>query len=290
MNEEKNETEAQEEVKKVATSRRTTLDDLGLQFPVHNDKFDEQTFSFLEWDMDVEEKLSDLQSKHGSNVGIFVRHMMDLLLDTIYGKDYQSLSKEEKTIVLSQLHFPDMMYMYMSLRVEEMGEDLLFENITCPNHHCRKLIPEFVADLRTLEVVCKDKEHNKTFDYELKRPIIMEGRKEPITGLRLEITKWASLENVPSEKAGNEGFIKKSMFNSSIQSALTNGEVVEGFVDLKTLVRKIKKADQNKLGNAITDNNGGIDMIVGGECPHCKAEFVKPIEWGYDSFFGSSSQ
>lgn len=287
---ESQEVESKEESKKPEISKKVKQDDLGLTFPIHNDKFKDQTFSFLDWDMDMEETLSDLQNEHSHNVGLFVRHMMNVLLDTVHGKDYQTLNNEEKVMMLSQMDFPNMMYMYVALRVEEMGEDLLFENITCPNQSCKKLIERFVADLRTLDIICKDEKHPKTIKYELKRPIKLENVKDVITGLELGITKWDSMEKIPSDKAGNEGFIKKTMYQSSIVTPLTNGEPTEGFVDMKTLVRKIKKKDQAKLGNALAENNGGVEMIVSGECPHCKAEFVKPIEWGYDSFFGSSSQ
>jgi len=261
-----------------------TLGQLGLTLPIFSGSTD-RSFSFKEWDMETEEKLSDLQSK-SKNVGEFVRQMMNLLLDEFQGKAWENYSEEEKIITLSQLHFPNMMYLYIALRVEELGHELSFDAITCPS--CKKIIKDFIADLRTLDVICKDSEDELVKEYDLKKPIVLENGKT-VTGLKIGVTKWGALESVPAEKAGNGATVKKALFESSIQGALDNGKPFEGFVDLKTLVKKIKKVDIEKIGSLITKNNGGPDMTVGGKCPHCNAEFVKPIDWGYELFFDSSS-
>jgi copper chaperone CopZ len=273
----------------VEKSRRTNLGTLGARLPIF-DGCETPTFSFKEWDMDIEETLSDLQEQ-SANVGTFVRSMMDLLLDEFKGKDYQSLSKEEKLITLSQLHFPNMMYMYMVLRVEELGHELHFDSVQCP--HCKKKIENFVADLRGLDVECKDKEHEQTVKYELKKPITMPGINgapaKVVTGLLLSVSKWDALESVPTEKAANAGYVKKAIFNSAITGCTNNGELVEGYVDLKSLVKKIKKFDIERIGKEIVNNNAGPDMKISGNCQFCKKDFETQINWGYESFFDSSS-
>jgi hypothetical protein len=269
--------------------RSVTLGELGLELPIY-DGSDNLTFSFREWDMDIEEELSDLQDD-SKNVGQFVRSMMDLLLDEFKGKDYQSLPKEEKVMALSQLHFPNMMYMYMALRVEELGHELHFDTVKCP--HCKKDNPNFIADMRGLDVICKGKDHEHNVHYDLKRPIILPNPNNDssitVTGLNLGISKWDSLESVPSEKAQNRGVIKKAIFNSAIQGATNNGEPIESFIDVKTLVRKINKFDIERIGKKVMDNNGGPDMKLSGTCKHCREEFETQINWGYESFFDSSS-
>lgn len=279
----------QEENQEEKNKRKTTLGELGLTFPIY-DGSENLSFSFKEWDMDIEEKLSDLQ-EDSSNVGKFVRSMMDLLLDEFKGKDYQEMSKEEKIIALSQLHFPNMMYMYMALRVEELGHELNFENIQCP--HCSKQIKHYVADLRTLDVFCKDEDHEQVVSYELKKPITMEdpngGKAKIITGLEISISKWDSLENVPQEKAANSGFVKKAIFNSAISGCTNNEKPVEGFIEMKALIRKIKKVDIERIGKKIVENNAGPDMKVALNCKYCRKDFEKQVSWEYESFFDSSS-
>lgn len=262
----------------------TTLGELGPRLPIVENPEMDTEFSFKEWDMEMEETLSDLQSR-SKNVGEFVRQMMDLLLDRYEGKDWSSYSQEEKLTKLSSMYFPNMMYVYMFLRVEELGHELSFESFGCPN--CKKTIKDFVADLRTLEVVTKKGKENTLVDYELKKPILLNG--QTITGLRIGVTNWGALEQIPAEEAGNNASLKKCFYQSSIRAALENGEPIEKFIDVKTLVKKIKKFDIERIGKTMTDNNGGPDMKIGGECPHCRTEFVKPIDWSYEIFFDSSS-
>jgi len=271
--------EKPEEVKRTIK----TLGELGNNLPIFTGKSN-NSFSFKDWDMETEEKLSDLQEK-SKNVGEFVRKMMNLLLDEFQGNDWNKLSEEERIITLSQMHFPNMMYLYIALRVEELGHVLGFDSITCPS--CRKVINDYKADLRTLEVIMKESEESLSVDYELQRPIMI-GEK-PVTGLKIGVTKWGALEKVPADKASNGASVKRALFESSIQGALYNNEPIDGFVDLKSVIKSIKKLDIEKIGKIITENNGGPDMKVGGECPHCNAEFVKPIDWGYEIFFDSSS-
>ena len=260
-----------------------TLGELGLNLPIFTGS-DDRSFSFKDWDMETEEKLSDLQSK-SKNVGEFVRQMMNLLLDEFQGKDWESYLEEEKIVTLSKLHFPNMMYMYVALRVEELGHELAFDSITCPS--CAKQIRDFRADLRTLDIIMKDSEEDLVRDYELKKPLLLGN--QTITGLKVGVTKWGALESVPAEKASNGASVKKALFESSISGATNNSEDIEGMIDFKTLIKKIKKIDIEKISKLITENNGGPDMIVGGQCPHCQSDFVKPVDWGYEIFFDSSS-
>ena len=284
MNEQTEKNQTENQVDKV---KSTTLGALGLTLPIGQKGAKDLSFSFKDWDMEVEEKLADLQER-SKNVGAFVRQMMDMLLESFCGQDWDSIPDNEKVMAMHNLHFPNMMYMYIALRVEELGNELAFDHITCPN--CKRGIQNYVADMSTLEIKCKetgDEGENLEKRYELKKPILV-GEK-PITALKISVTQWGALEKVPAEKAGNGAAVKTAIFESSIAGAYNNDEPIEGFVDVKAVVKKLKKFDIEKLQKEITENNCGPEMLVGGECPHCKAEFVKALDWGYETFFDSSS-
>ena len=279
-----NKTEETQEKKKEAIVTKT-LQELGLTLPIAQENAQDLTFSFKDWDMDVEEKLSELQER-SKNVGEFVRQMMDLLLEDFCGKSWDSYSDSEKIMLMNNLHFPNMMYMYIALRVEELGHELHFDHINCPA--CNRAIKNYVADLRTLEVGCKHGDDgNLEMIYDLKKPIMLDDK--IISQLKIKTTQWGALEKVPADKASNGATVKKAIFNSSIHGVLNNGEKVEGVFDIRTVVQKLKKYDIEKLQKEISINNAGPEMAIGGECPHCKSEFVKPLEWGYEVFFDSSS-
>lgn len=268
----------------------TTLQELGPILPVlrRNPQTKEFTkdreFSFIDWDMETEERVAALK-KDANSVGHFVNKMMCLLLDRFCGQDMQSMDENAKTVMMSQLEFPNLMYMYIWLRVEELGEQYNVGDITCPV--CRKVNKDFMGDLNTLEVRTKDENNEREVDYELKRPITLND--QVITNLKLDVSKWEVLEKANVEDAENDGKMKFLMLKSAINGASTAEGPIEGYVDTDQLLRKLKKVDIEKSMKAVTDNNAGPVMGVSGTCIHCKAEFMRQLDWRYDHFFDSSS-
>lgn len=266
-----------------------TLKDLGPVLPITRfiaDKpVEKLDFSFLEWDMTVEEKLAEIKAK-AKSMGQFINQMMSLLLDRFCGQDFQAMTKEERLISLNQLEYPNMMYMYVYLRVEELGDELRLD-VNCP--HCGKLNKDFVCSLHDMEVHAKGVEHARKIDFTLKKPILM-ANEQIITGLKIDIAKWDAMENADAELSENDAKVKQLLFNSSICGAsVGDGEPMKGFVDVQTIVKKLKKIDIERLGQAIAQNNGGPMMAVKGKCQHCAKEWAKLLNWGYDYFFDNSS-
>ena len=103
-----------------------TLQELGPNLPIQtklNGQYvKDRSFSFIEWDMELEEKLSKLQAK-SKNIGTFINQMLCTVLDNFCGIDFQSLKDHEKTLMINQLEYTNVMYMYIYLRVEELGEE-----------------------------------------------------------------------------------------------------------------------------------------------------------------------
>lgn len=267
----------------------TTLRELGSNLPVKPVDSSGQllkncSFSFNEWDMETEEHLSDLQRK-SKNVGEFVNKMLGVLLADFCGVDFQSLKPEEKLLKVSQLEFSNVMYMYMYLRYDELGSELKFD-ITCPT--CKRNIENFVADLGDLEVHTKDHETEYDIKYELRRPIVLNDV-GTITHIVFGQSKWEALERQTKDSVANEGKMKRTMFHSAIKSVEGANGPFEKFIDLQTVLSKLKKVDIELAMKAVVENNAGPHMVVKGQCPHCESEWFRQLDWGYESFFDSSS-
>lgn len=269
--------------------RVTTLGELGAKLPIAPRGIDgailkDRDFSFREWDMEAEEKISQLQ-KDSINVGDFTNRMLCLLLDQFCGQDFQSKRPEAQTLLLNQLEFPNIMYMYVFLRVEELSQYLKMD-VGCPN--CKKLIENYMVDLEDLEIHVKDTEHTRVQEYTLVKPIRLEDGKI-VTGMMIDVAKWDSLESASRDIIENGGKMKAMLFKSSISGVLEAKGPIDGFISTEKLIKKIKKIDIEKISNLVIKNNGGPSMVVGGKCPHCRTEFLKPLDWRYDYFFDSSS-
>lgn len=271
--------------------RVTTLGELGPNLPIirrdsEGKPISDRSFSFLSWDMEAEEKISDMRAK-ARNVGDAVNKMMCMLIDQFCGQDFQAKKPEDKTLLVNQLEFPNVMYMYIWLRVEELGPELKL-NLTCPNISCRKTINDYMADLNTLNVHVKDADHDRLMHYELRKPINLESG-QLITGFELDISKWEYMESADKNIAQNQARMKQTMLRSSINGFMEGDSKVESYLDPLQVIKKMKKVDIEKSIWDLTTNNSGPDMRIGGKCPHCDNEFVKVLDWSFDSFFDSSS-
>lgn len=269
--------------------RKVDLRDYGPKLPVvpingDGKPIQNPTFSFCDWNMETEEKLSAMKRK-AKNSGQFVNQMLCDLIAELNGEDFQKKSKEERTLAINQMDFPNVMYMYMYLRFEEMGNEIRFD-VSCPA--CGSLLSDFRADLGTLETRVKDSVENREKIYELKRPITLEDGKI-ITGLKLKITKWNAMESADQEDLKNDARMKRLMFEDSICGLHDENGPIEGFHDVKSVIRKLKKLDIEKCMFDVVEHNAGPFMAVKGKCTKCDSEWMKAIDWSYDYFFDSSS-
>lgn len=269
--------------------KKITLKELGANLPIirrlpDGKPLDKREFSFIEWDMTIEEKLSDLKEKSKS-MGEYVSAMLSLLIADFCGQDFQKLSKEEKILALSQLEYSNIIYMYVYLRVEELGDELRLD-VTCP--FCAKLNKDFACSLYDMDVHVKDAEHERTVDYDLQKPITID--EKIVTGLKLDIAKWEAMEKADPDQADNSAKVKKLIFNSSIAGAyVEDRKPFPGYADVGRIVKSLKKIDIEKLAKTIIQNNCGPAMTVKGDCVHCRKEWFKELNWSPDYFFANSS-
>lgn len=269
--------------------KKVTLAELSNNLPiirrtVDGKPIEKRNFSFIEWDMTIEEKLSDLKQK-AKSMGEYVTNMLNMLLADFCGQDFQKLSKEEKILALSQLEYSNIIYMYVYLRVEELGDELRLD-VQCP--HCLKMNKDFVCSLNDMDVHVKDAEHARTVDYDLKKPITID--EKIVTGLKLDIAKWEAMEKADPDQSDNSAKVKQLIFNSSIAGAyVEDGKPFPGYADIGRIVKGMKKIDIERLSGVITKNNCGPAMMVKGDCVHCRKEWFKELNWSYDYFFANSS-
>lgn len=287
--------------------RVTTLRELGPNLPIpmrlqDGTTVEKRSFSFLEWDMEMEDILSKAKVK-AKTVGLFVNDMMGFILDDLCGIDFQALDEGSRMLKISQLEFSNIMYMYIYLRVEELGSTIRMD-VGCPS--CGQLNKDWRGDLNDMEIRVKDetvpaieakgdnkaipekKGHPRTCEYEFRRPLVMEDKKI-ITGVMLDIGKWQAMEKADAEVAKNPAKMKRLLFESSIAGVLQKDGPIKGYYDVDAVIWKLKKIDIEMCMMEMVENNAGPVMAIQGECEHCGTEWFKELDWSYDYFLDSSS-
>lgn len=275
--------------------RLMSLQDLGNQLPIPA-KEGRQSFNFKVWRLPEEKKISELRGKH-KNLGKFVRETFEFMITELGGKKFESMSDGDRKLLINQMPFANVFYMWMYLRYEALGEKLKMAPLECP--HCNGEVKDIVADLNSLEVKCSGFKHDeekdtwseetdvpRTHDYILKKPITV--GEVTVTAIRFGFTPWDAMERLPSHER-NFGTIKEAMMAASIQGGLA--EESKDLLPLqKDLVLKnLSKRDIEGYYDALDAFNGGPVLAMQIPCPHCDKEFHQPLNWTYEYFFGNSS-
>jgi hypothetical protein len=208
--------------------------------------------------------------------------VLSVLATKIGPHDFTVMKAEEKKLVIHQMYVGDVFYAYCYARLQSLGPTLALD-ITCPS--CRHVF-KFVGDLNSLTVVSIGKLDDAYWEYDLDGPITIRGKK--VKTLSMGPARWANVMNAQIEGSFDIEGGKLAMVLGSIRGVkgkedypLTQEEIdtISGY-DIEQIIGEL---DANHIGTELK-----LDLIC--PKPTCKGQIVQPINWGYQSFFASSSR
>lgn len=262
----------------------TSLKELGSSLPcgILGSGGRSRTFRLRPFRMKEERELSKLRDGANSlTFGTFVSEVLSMMIQTVGPHTFDTISAAQRKLVLSQMEMADVLYMYLYLRYEAMGsEEPVVLPIMCPNCHHQfrvdadlgtlevKVVPDSTADLRRL---CK-----------LRDGLVIQGAMRDTVWLAP--LKW-SVSDSPMFNAGSASIAL--IVQSSIVGA--NGVNLNPFIISDPELDEMTKRDIEIISADINNNTPGPVMAVKSDCPKCKNQLVKMLDWGYDSFFSKSS-
>lgn len=239
-------------------------------------------FDFKTWRMIEEKHIGQLKSKN-KTIGVFVREIFDYMLTEFDGKSWDSYQKDKRKLLLNQMPWGNMFYMYFYLRYDALGEELRMQDMKCTS--CNAPISGFVADLNSLEVKIKDPQEGSEVWIDLKKPVKIKDTK--ITHVKLGHTPWDAMEKLKSHTR-NEGSLKDSMIQASVRG-FKDAEIGEVDVSSLLVLRELGKKDIERIYTKLDEHNGGPVLGIDIECKECGHTWTNALNWSYDYFFGNSS-
>lgn len=279
--------------------RMMTLEELGKRLPVPLKDATRPSFDFRPWRFEEEKKIGKLKQKF-PHLGRFVRELFYFMLSEWNGKSWLEIDENERKVILNQLSWANVFYMYICLRIDALGEEMKMHKFDCPS--CTGPILEMLANLNSIEVKVsgfkevensdselpvweEDAEFERSTIYDLKKPFTVGEVK--VIGLKCGYTPWDAMEKLNAHDR-NEGSVKESMMRASLESALTEegGEVA---LDKNKILNHMTKRDIEGYYDKLDDFNGGPKLALEIECPHCGGKNDMAFNWTYDYFFGNSS-
>jgi len=238
-------------------------------------------FELVPWNWDLEEELGQLAEENPEMVmPIYVSEVIGMGVARLGKLEVSKMKRSHRRLLVRSLYFTDALYLYVWIRIGALGHNLKLKPFKCGS--CRRLIEDYVGDLRTLEV--------RTFDSIPSRRVELEHGVE-YASKRLKVfhvgpIRWSFME---SEEAVLKNPAKLRLH--TLQQGVTKLEgAPEGPVYLTPdHLRTMQPREVNRLVQEVDQCNGGLVMEVRDRCPRCRAPFAEPINWSHDEFFAPSS-
>lgn len=240
-------------------------------------------FQLVEWDFELEEVLGDIVEKHPEMpIGQYLSEIVGHGVSHVGQIDVTKMKRSERRLLVHQMYYADVVYMYVWIRIGALGKELRLDKFPCKG--CKKQI-DYVGDLLSIEV--KGLEGPPSVVVELKKGMKYGGeyrKKVTVGGLR-----WSFMETDDPTVLSNPAKMKLQTMNHGLIG-------VEGTIEgapviiTREVLRSMDPREINRVISEIDEANGGAAMQIEGKCPKCKSDFVEPIDWSYDDFFGRSSQ
>jgi hypothetical protein len=260
-----------------------TLNELGNHLPIPTKEGEKLSFTFKPWRMAEEKQIGKIKQQN-RHLGKLVREIFTFMLEDFGGKPWGALSDAEQKLLLNQMSWGNIFYMYIYLRYDALGDEMKMVDIQCPN--CTHTTKEFTADLNSLEVKVNEGKYDEEAFYNLKKPFRV--GEIDIEALRLGYTPWDAMEKIKIGQQ-NEGDIKENMIRASLLGAVGK-EVGNVDLDKFKLLEQLTKRDIEGMYNKLDEHNGGPILGLDVKCEACGHEWHTPMNWSYDYFFGSASQ
>lgn len=227
-----------------------------------------------------EKALAKLREKaKGGTVGQFVCDALASMVQTLGPHNFDAMKEGERQIAINQLTMADVLYLWVYMRFDALGEEPVAMTIRCRS--CTNEYKWF-GDLGSMDVrVLHDSTIDTSRTYKLRDGVAFAGAERHV--LKLDMMKW--------------DFFSRNFNNKDSQSALAiMGSIVgiEGvdrnpFQMTENDLDEMSKFDIGGITRDIEDNTVGPQMDIEPQCPSCNHKSRMMLDWGYESFFSRSA-
>jgi len=243
-----------------------------------------RAFRVRPYKMKHEKALAELRNEaKGVNIGKFVADVLALMLQTVGPHNFDTMKDGDRQLAINQLSMPDVLYLYLYLRYDALGDEPVMMQVKCPN--CSDEY-RWYGDLGTLEVkVITDGTSDLTRIYSMRDKMAFRGKE--VDKLKLGLIKWDAFQRPEFQKVS-------SMQNATITASIIGIEGLEyvpgTFQMASDDLDDMSKYDMAGLIRDIEENTPGPQLAVEPQCPTCKYEARMMIDWSWDSFFARSAR
>lgn len=261
----------------------STIGDWGQRLPigVYSGGELHRQFSMRRYTMGVEKELDEVsRPKKGRapRVSLHVAKILSRMLTScgLHG-DFQDLPEEERISFLTGMFVGDVMYMWIWLRIEALGEIYKF-SLECPA--CQHKW-DWNADLNRTDVKVCEGPDDLGVHHTMRHGL--EIRDETVTEIIVHPPRWSCYFHAQGNGGRHigQGSVKEAMLASSIAP-------IGGYPVAHSQLEEMSKFDIEML-MGVVDEGPGPDLVVEVECPECEMESKSHLNWDWSFFFSRAS-
>jgi len=223
------------------------------------------------------------EENENANMSEHIGLVLSSMCSRLGGQDFSKLQAKERKLFVSRMYMGDVFHAYCYARLKSLGPDL-HVNLTCPA--CRLEFP-WTGDLETLTVATAERVEDAMWEYELLSPVELRG--QAVERLSMGPPYWHHVERAQVEgsldlEGGKLALVAGAVYGivgRDAQTPLTDAEIDE-----------LEGRDIEGIIARLDDHHVGPDMRIETRCERkgCRSRILRPIDWSYQSFFGSSSR
>lgn len=219
--------------------------------------------------------------KRGIGFGDFATEVLVKMVHTVGPHNFDELNESQRRLELHKMCFADVLYMWLYLRYETLGEDEpVVLDITCPS--CSHAFT-FYADLGSLEVkVAPELVADLRSIYELRDGIPIKG--ENRYSLWVAPMTWGAAIHDKLIGVANE----LAIIRASVCGA--EGDNLVPFRLTQAALDEMTKYDLEGLKDHIAADSPGPVMAVEADCERCNQQIARSLDWGWDGFFSRQAR
>jgi hypothetical protein len=236
-------------------------------------------FTARDWTMREDKAVGLIRDKAGElGVGRFMAEFLSIMLLRVGPHDFENMKPAERVLLVNQMFLGDVFFLYVWLRVESLGPELLLE-FKCPK--CGAPI-SMNADLNSLDVRSAAAVDDVRWTYDLAKPFAVRG--DEAKTLLMGPPRWSVLSGLKGQ--AHLGAARFSTVKGAIWGVEGKGEIALADHELDPM----KKLDIERIQNSVDEHFVGAEMALEVECEGCAKSSLISLDWGFDSFFSTSSR
>ncbi len=221
--------------------------------------------------------------------GRFASEVIKMFVTDVAGFKLGETSEGERSLFVNRLSMADAFTLYFGVRITAKGP-IIKPRLRCPM--CKFAFSDTVDLYSTImRIITDPTELEREFKFSETYTVeIAKGREVTFDRVTLGPPMWSEIEGLTPEKFDNTAIMTEAIIRGAIKRLGDLSETDTRLALSSNALDMLSLLDIDDLTEDINNNAPGPELVIDTKCKRCKSKITTPLDWSYDSFFGTSSR